>query len=162
MNLQEQISRIKILMENNPSKPFCKTIGDVNKMPGVKIVIGDDNNEMGHTHLLNFDDASKWDWDIPRFYRGKEGYCRTNCEDNFFNNDNTLYMHDLQVYDDFKGKGLSNGLMDYSHNIAKDLGKKYILLITNCDNTIAQNLYKKHGYQLHQTDEMKDFYFKEI
>ena len=162
MNLHEQINRIKILMETNVSNPFYKTIGNVNEPPGIKIIVSNDSEDMGHTFLINFDDAKNWDWDIPRFYNGKEKYCRANCEDDFFNIDNSLYLHDLQVYDDFKGKGYSNGIMDYSNDIAKNLGKKYILLITSCDNTIAQNLYKKHGYLLHQTDNNKDFYFKKV
>ena len=39
---------------------------------------------------------------------------------------------------------------------------EYITLITNRDNTVAQNLYKKHGYQLYQTDGIKDFFFRPL
>ena len=52
--------------------------------------------------------------------------------------------------------------MDECHRIAKDSGVDYITLITNRDNTVAQNLYKKHGYQLYQTDGIKDFFFRPL
>jgi ribosomal protein S18 acetylase RimI-like enzyme len=49
-----------------------------------------------------------------------------------------------------------------SHKLAKDKGFKYVTLITACDNTPAQNLYNKLGYILHQTDGVKDFYYKKL
>ena len=38
-------------------------------------------------------------------------------------------------------------------------GLDYVTLITHRENHPAQNLYKKYGYDLHRTDDTKDFYF---
>ena len=52
--------------------------------------------------------------------------------------------------------------MKKSHDIAKKNGYTFVTLITSRDNKVAQNLYKKLGYKLHQTDGVKDFFYIEL
>lgn len=162
MNLNEEIRRIKVLMLENSDPYTISTSGNINNAPGLHISIHDGDTKMGHTNLINFDDANVYDYDVPRFMSNHNEYCHSECSENFFHNGNNLYMHDLKVFDDFKGKGLSHNLMDECHRIAKESGVDYVTLITGRDNTVAQNLYKKHGYQLYQTDGIKDFFFRPL
>jgi len=120
------------------------------------------DSRIGEFNLLNFKDAPNLDYYIVIFNNGKNGYCKKNCENDFFNGDNSLYLYSLSVDEKYRGLGHGKELMDKCHQIAKELGYNYVLLITNCDNHVAQNMYKSMDYQLHQTDGKKDFYFKEI
>jgi ribosomal protein S18 acetylase RimI-like enzyme len=162
MKLHEELNKIKSLMFENFVPYEIQTDGDINERPGMHISVSRDNNKMGYVNLIDFGKAYHWDSDIPRMYDNSQEYCKSNCDDDFFNEENSLYLHDLRVLDNFKGQGLSHSLLDKCHEIAENLGIKYVLLITNCDNNVAQNLYKKHNYKIHQTDGVKDFYFKEI
>ena len=127
-------------------------LGDINVTPGLHIDIKEGDEKMGHTNLLNFENSIDYDYDIPRLLE----------DDNFFNNDNSVYLHDLKVLEPFRGKGLSNLLMNECQNQAKNMGMDYITLITSCDNDVAQNLYKKHGYEVYISDGVKDFFYKKI
>lgn len=149
------------MLEN--SDPFTiSTSGSVNVMPGIHIAINDGDTKMGHSNLINFDDANIYDFDLPRLLQNTNEYCASNCSENFFNNDNTVYLHDLKVFEPYRGKGLSNRLMDESHNLGKGMGVNYIALITDCTNSVAQNLYRKHGYQVYKTDGVKDLFYKQV
>jgi ribosomal protein S18 acetylase RimI-like enzyme len=145
----------------NVNQPFIyEKRGNLTQTPGMNIkYVNPNQEEIGFCNLLDFDHSYFYDYDIERFYDGKDEYCVDNCEDNFFNGDNSLYLHDLKVHEPFKGNGYSKKLMNKSHEIAKKNGYKYVTLITNSDNVVAQNLYKKLGYLLHQTDGQKDFYY---
>jgi ribosomal protein S18 acetylase RimI-like enzyme len=162
MNLNEEIKRIKGLIYENVNEPFIISRGDINKSPGINFTIKDGETSMGHVNITTFDDAYENDSDVVSFTTNMDKYCNENCDENFFNNRNTAYLHDLKVYDEYRGKGLSNKLLDKCHETGKELGVDYILLITNCDNTVAQNLYRKHGYKVHSTNGSKDYFYKPI
>jgi GNAT superfamily N-acetyltransferase len=162
MNLNEEIKRIKGLMLEN-SNPFTiSTSGSVNIAPGIHISINDGEVKMGHSNLINFDDANVYDYDFPRLLEDVNEYCKSNCSENFFNNNNSVYLHDLKVFEPYRGKGLSNRLMDECHNLGKDMGVDYITLITDCTNSVAQNLYRKHGYEVYKSDGVKDLFYKQL
>jgi len=152
MNLNEEIKRIKSLMLENSDPYTILTQGNVNDVPGIHISIGDGETKMGHSNLLNFNDSSEWDPDILRLL-GDNG---------MFNNDNSIYLYDLEVYEPHRGKGLSNQLMDTCHNLGKDMGIEYITLITGRNNNVAQNLYRKYGYDVFNSNDYKDFFYKRL
>ena len=149
------------MLEN--SDPFTiSTSGSVNIAPGIHISINDGEVKMGHSNLINFDDANVYDYDFPRLLEDVNKYCKSNCSENFFNNDNSVYLHDLKVFEPYRGKGLSNRLMDECYNLGKDMGVDYITLITDCTNSVAQNLYRKHGYEVYKSDGVKDLFYKQL
>ena len=144
--------------------PFIyKKKGDFTKIPGMNIkYFSPKNEEIGFCNLLDFDNSYHYDWYVEKFDKEKDDGCITNCEENFFNGNNCLYLYDLRVHDAFKGNGYSKKLMNKCYEIARNNGYDYLTLITDCDNVVAQNLYKKLGYKLHQSDGEKDFLFLEL
>jgi ribosomal protein S18 acetylase RimI-like enzyme len=52
--------------------------------------------------------------------------------------------------------------MNLAHDVSKQEGFNYCTLITHRENNTAQNLYKNLGYDLHYSDDVKDFYFLEL
>lgn len=70
-----------------------------------------DGDLIGYIHLINMDNAYDLDYDIPRL-KHKDDWCIKNCEEDFFNNNNSTYLYDLFVMDDYRGQGHSNTLMD--------------------------------------------------
>lgn len=162
MNLNEEIKRIKGLMLEN-SDPFnISTSGNVKIAPGIHVSINDGETKMGFINIINFDDANIYDYDLPRLLEDVNEYCQSNCSENFFNNNNSVYLHDLKVFEDYRGKGLSNRLMDECYNLGKEMGVNYITLITDCTNSVAQNLYRKHGYEVYKSDGVKDLFYKPL
>ena len=152
MNLNEEIKRIKSLMLENSDPYTISTQGNVNDVPGIHISIGDGETKMGHINILNFNDSSEWDPDILRLL-GDNG---------MFNNDNSIYLYDLEVYEPYRGNGLSNQLMDTCYNWCKDMGVEYITFIADRNNYIAQNLYRKLGYDVFNSNEYKDFFYQRL
>jgi len=159
--LNEEIKRIKSLFYENFNKNQFDLKGDVLNSEGLFVSLNGDEN-IGNTGLINFDDSFELDYDVKRFYNNKDKYCKTGCDENYFNKDNSLYLHSLNVNQNQRGKGFGKDLVNKCHQIAKELGYEYVLLITSCDNNVAQNLYKNLVYELHQTDGNKDFYFVKI
>ncbi len=159
MNINEEILRIKRLMEANDQN-IITFFGDLkNSSLGCMIEIKDnENNLMGYTNLVSMSNAYELDSDIYRLNE-KDEWCKKNCKKNYFNNDNTSYMYDLYVLDNYRGQGHASRLLDIVHDLAKKNGLDYVTLITNKDNHAAQNLYKKYGYEIHRSDDYKDFYF---
>jgi GNAT superfamily N-acetyltransferase len=159
--LKEEIERIKSLFYENFNKKKFNLNGDILDKNGLTIKL-ENESSIGNVCLINFQDAFDIDYDVIRFYDSKEKYCKIGCEENFFNKDNSVYLHSLFINFNYRGEGFGKEIVKKCHEIAKDLGYKYVLLITNIDNAVAQNLYRGLGYQIHQTDGNKDFYFIEI
>lgn len=159
--LNEEIQRIKSLFYENFNKNDYIFDGDVMDKNGLNINL-DKDPSIGNVSLINLDDAFDLDYDVKRFYDSKEKYCKKGCDKNFFNGDNSLYLYSLIVNHSQRGKGYGKSLVEKCHQIAKEKGYKYCLLITDRSNDVAQNLYNKLGYQIHQTDGKKDFYFIEL
>jgi ribosomal protein S18 acetylase RimI-like enzyme len=158
-------SESKSINENKKAnKPFIyRKQGKHDNLPGLNIKYLTPKEEItGYVNLLDYENSKLIDPDIPRFEKNSDKFCKCNCKKDHFNSKNTLYLYDLRVFDEHQGNGYSKKLMNKCHQISKDNGYKYVSLITDCDNTPAQNLYKKLGYKLYQTDGKKDFYFKEL
>ena len=159
--LNEEIRRIRVLFYENFNKKSFETKGDVKSPSGLEIKLVNDG-ELGTVGLINFKDAWDIDYDIERFYNDKNNYCQLNCEDDFFNENNSVYLHSLNVNRNHRGLGYGKEIMDKCSEVSKDMGYDYILLITSCDNHVAQNMYRGLGYQIHQTDGKKDFFYKKL
>jgi [ribosomal protein S18]-alanine N-acetyltransferase len=57
---------------------------------------------------------------------------------------------------DFQGKGYGKEMMDYAEELAKEMGKKKIRLVTNVKNTQAIGFYKAIGYSI--VKEVENYY----
>jgi len=57
-----------------------------------------------------------------------------------------LYIHDIIVNADLRGKGLGKAMMDRLEEISKERGYCKITLEVREDNTLAQSLYRSLGY----------------
>jgi len=162
MKLNEEIKRIKGLMLEN-SNPFTiSTTGSINITPGLHISINNGEVKMGHINMIDFDNGKHYDYYLPRLLYNVNEYCKSNCTENLFNNNNSIYLHDLEIFKPYRGKGLSNRLMDECHKLGKNMGVDYIILITECNNYVAQNLYKKYGYEIYSSDGIEDLFYKKI
>ena len=161
MRLNEETQRIKTLMyKENQNKIL--TEGSINNFIGKTIkLLSSAEEEIGSVNIISMGHVYKLDDDINRLY-SEPKWCVKNCESNFFNNNNSTYLYNLYIKENFRGYGFGNQLMDYSKNIIIDNGYTYNTLIADSVNTVAKNLYKKLGYNLHFTNHKKDFYFVEL
>lgn len=159
--LNEEILRIRSLFYENFNKKTFETEGNIKNPTGLKLKLINDN-ELGSTELINLKDAFNIDYDIVRFNMNKNDYCKSNCNDGHFNGENSVYLHSLIVNYNHRGLGYGKEIMKKCDEISKSMGYDYILLITNCDNAIAQNMYRGLGYEIHQTDGNKDFFYKKL
>ena len=78
------------------------------------------------------------------------------------NYDNSLFLHSLDVNDQFRQQGYGTQIMNQCHNQAKNNGYEYITLIMDKGNEPAENLYNKLGYQKLNSDDEVDFYFVKL
>lgn len=60
--------------------------------------------------------------------------------------DEVLTVHTLCVSPFFTKQGKGKEILDFAHELGKNLGCKYIRLDTHQDNTPAFNLYIKYGF----------------
>jgi len=158
MKLNEQVKRIKNLMYEQVQNDIS-FFGEINDQFGKRIELRTpDGDLIGYIHLISMSNGHDLDYDIPRLNH-KDEWCVKNCDKDFFNDNNSSYLYDLFVMDNYRGQGHSKTLLDTAHKTAKDCGLDYVTLITQRENHPAQNLYKKYGYDLHRTDDTKDFYF---
>ena len=58
-----------------------------------------------------------------------------------------LYIHDIVVNNNFRGKGLGKALMQRLEEVSKERGYCKITLEVRDDNRIAQNLYRSQGFE---------------
>lgn len=70
----------------------------------------------------------------------------------------TWILNDLFIKKEARRKGYGEKLLQQVIQFAKDKGTKGILLETNEDNFVAQNLYEKSGFKR----EMNRFYFRNV
>lgn len=153
MNKYYEILRIKELLYENINNIKIYVSGNINISPGVHISLKDNNSEIGYSNLLNFYDSHDLDFDLPEMLKLNMGE---------FNNKNCVYLFDLKVLENYRGKGLSKILMEKCHELSQDIGVDYVILITNCNNQVAQNLYKNLGYNLHVSDGKNDLLYKKL
>ena len=161
MNLNEQISRIRKLIYEQPQDEFVYH-NDFNDKSGKLIKLNSPESEqIGYMSLINNDQAKELDSDINRLYSNQD-WCKKNCEENYFNKDNTLFAHSLWVEPKFRRQGNAEKLMSHCIDMAKNNGFKYITFITNKDNTPARGLYDKLGFDTHVSDDSQIFYFRPL
>lgn len=158
MNLKEQILRIKKLMTEQTESEISEQF-DFGDIRGKYIqVVNPNSDRAGYVRLINMDKAKELDPDIKTVYSNKD-WCVKNCEDNFFNNDNSLFVHSLFVEPKERKMGYAKKLMNQCSNQGRENGYKYITLLTNTDNIPAQKLYDGLGYDVHCKNDDLIFYF---
>lgn len=163
MKRLSQISILKNLVLESINQPKIIFEGDLNVSPGLKICLYDkDKNMIGSTNVLDYDSAISLDPDITRFNDKKTEYCKEMCDDNLFNGKNTVYLHSLFIDENHRNKGYADILKNECHDIAKNRGFDYATSIVRIDNEASQGLNKKHGYKVHQTNGLKDFFYKNL
>lgn len=142
-------------ISENGSAFVIKTDGDIKTLPGIRLSLINNEKEVGAAGLLNLTDSNSNDFDpdLVKFLANDSGP---------FTNDNTYYLHSMEIDPSHRGQGLSKELLQKCHQIAKASGISHILLITNCDNTVAQNLYAKFGYRPCDSTGIKDLLVKSL
>ncbi|MCM1988886.1 GNAT family N-acetyltransferase [Oceanirhabdus seepicola] len=69
-----------------------------------------------------------------------------------------MYLHSIDVFQEFKKKGIGMALIEELKNVAASNGCSEIFLITNNSNTAAMRLYEKSGgIRENNDDVMFDF-----
>lgn len=134
---------------------LIKTEGTIDTVPGIKVLISKNESIVGSVSLLNLNDSNKneFDSDLVDFLNDEPGP---------FTNNDTYYLHSMAVAESHRGQGLSKHLLTKCHEIANTNGIKHIILITNCDNTVAQNLYSQFGYAPCNSTGLKDLLVKNL
>jgi ribosomal protein S18 acetylase RimI-like enzyme len=156
MNLNEQIYRIKNLMYEQDQVQLV-TNGDLNDSSGQIISLETkDNDLIGKTFLTRLENATNVD---PAFIKM---FDESKFQTIPLNYDNSLFLHSLDVNDQFKKQGYGAQIMKQSHDIASNNGYKYVTLIMDKGNKPAENLYNKLGYKKLNSDENVEFYFVEL
>ena len=61
---------------------------------------------------------------------------------------NIIYIDDLCTLESYRGKGLASQLLKHVETIARSSNKDAVVLDTDFNNTTAQKLYLKNGFQL--------------
>ena len=69
--------------------------------------------------------------------------------------DNKFELAKMTVQEDFRGKGISNMLMDECLKFANQNNAREIFLISNDSLIIARNLYDKYGFEEVKLDSQK-------
>jgi ribosomal protein S18 acetylase RimI-like enzyme len=162
MSLINELDKIKRLIYENYTPNNFDLSGDINSLDGLNIKLNNGENYIGHSNLVDFGHAWDLDWDILLLYDDYEDLCKSNFDQDFFNKKNSAFLFDLKVFDDYRGKGYGENLLQKCHEIAKDNGFSYCLLITDMDNHIAKNLYTKNNYKVHLQNDKKVFFYKEL
>ena len=62
--------------------------------------------------------------------------------------ENSLLLDTLCVEEEFRGKGIGGGLISLTENKAKENSHDALSLIVFADNTAAQRLYKRYGFEI--------------
>ena len=156
MNLNEQIYRIKNLMYEQPQVQMV-TNGNLNDPSGQIISLEtEENTPIGNVVLTKLENAPNID---PAFI---DMFDESKFQTIPLNYDNSLFLHSLDVNDQFRQQGYGTQIMNQCHNQAKNNGYEYITLIMDKGNEPAENLYNKLGYQKLNSDEEVDFYFVEL
>ncbi len=162
MILINEISRIKSLLYENHVLETFELSGDVNDPYGIKIILKKGDDYLGHVHFVNFDLGWHFEEEIRKMYENYDNICKSGLEKNFFNNKNSVYLFDLEVKENHRGKGYGSLLFEKSNDLCKKINSPFIVLITDQKNHIARNLYEKNNYKVHLADNKKIFYYKEM
>jgi len=75
------------------------------------------------------------------------------------NKDNNIYLYDLYINPKFRNMGYATNLIDKCKEITLENDCNYLTLITRSDNEPAKKLYKKYGFNVEYSDDIKEFYY---
>lgn len=153
MKLIQEIYRVRSLIFENEKNLEIKIDGDLEKETGMYMFLSTNNTKIGHTNLSNFDTAKKYSKYLKELY---------DLSDNTFNNQNTIFLYDTFIDEKYRGKGLGELLKLESHNITKNIGKTFTIGIVDCNNIKSQNLHKKLGYNIYNTNGISDLFYKKL
>jgi len=131
--------------------------GDLGEYFGKNIeLMSPDNNSIGFIHISKMGDAENLDPDFNSLY--DESKFQTIP----LNYDNCLFMHSLEVDENYRKQGYGSELLDLAHQFAKDNGYNFLSFISDNDNEIANNIYQKRGYKSLNSNDNSSFYFVEL
>ena len=160
MRLNEEINRIKGIMYENENHTEFEIIGDIGISPGLRVNIIK-NGVIGCAYMLNMNDSYELDEDSILFYDNSQ-FCKINCDKNFFNNDNSVYLHSLEVLPEYRGNGYGMMLMKKLLELVKNMGYKYATYISDKNNTQAEKIYNNLGRKIYHTDDKSNFSFFQL
>ena len=63
-----------------------------------------------------------------------------------------VWLEDVVVDESMRGQGLGEAIVQYAIRYARDLGTKKLHLTSNPDRVAANNLYRKAGFKLRNTN----------
>jgi len=86
----------------------------------------------------------------------------SNKDKNFFNNDNSVYLHSLEVLPEYRGNGYGMMLMKKLLELVKNMGYKYATYISDKNNTQAEKIYNNLGRKIYHTDDKSNFSFFQL
>lgn len=156
MNLNEQIHRIKNLIYEQPQVKIIYS-GDLNQYSGKKIqLMSPEDNCIGFIRISKMSDAENIDPDFINLY--DESKFQTIP----LNYNNCLFMHTLEVDNTQRNRGYGSQLLDLAHKFAKDKGYNFLSFISDNDNEIANNIYKKRNYKLLNSNNICGLHFVEL
>jgi len=156
MNLNEQIHRIKnLIYEQTQVQILYKD--DLNGYLGKNIeLMSFDDNPIGFIRISKMNNARNIDPDFDNLY--DESKFQTIP----LNYDNCLFMHTLEVDKSHRNKGYGSQLLNLAHEFAKNNGYNFLSFISDNNNEIANNIYKKRNYKLLNYNDNCGLYFVEL
>lgn len=163
MNLYENILRInQLINENSTIENFIQK-GELNVVPGINITLVKEKDELiGETNLIDMDNAYLNDYYLNNFLKNDSNNMNESNGDIVINNSNTLYVHDVNVDESFRGMGYGKKVMTKCHEVAKKMGYDNTCLIVQKENTPAVSLYEGLGYLTIKEDDLRKFMLKKL
>ncbi len=162
MSLKEEILRIKKIIHENESNINFEIQGDLDKLYGLEVLLKNKYDNIGHTNLVNYRNGILLDNSINVLNKNFEKNCKSGLNKYFFLDNDSIYLYDLFVNEDFRGMGYGKLILKKCEEVIQESGRPFCLLITDTNNYIARNLYEKNGYRKHLENDEKIFYYKEI
>lgn len=148
-----------MLLKHNIDYSFIFT-GNVKIWPGLKIEILDKKNQFifGYIFLVDIDLAYDYEINIKKILDTIEN----NNEYNFICENETSFLHDLEINQKYRNNNFAQILRQKSEVISKSLDYKFITSITNKNNLISQHINKKLNYEIFKSNENFDFFIKKF
>lgn len=133
---------------------YLNESGNVSSEPGTVVKINSNGAWAGSCSLLEFNQANSLDFDVDLYNFIGENI-------SIFS-EPTQYIHSMVVEKPHRGNGFSKILLKRIQEIAESAGAKYLTLITDCDNVVAQNLYRGFGFEVFISDGKKALFYKDL
>jgi hypothetical protein len=134
--------------------------GNLGSLEGLKISMIVENCEVGFAYLVNFRKSFDIDYNIVKLYDDYEKTCFTSYDIDFFNSDNSLFLHSFNIFENNRFKGFGKSLLNKSIEISIVNNYEFLLLLSDNNNLIANLLYKKNNFKTHLKNKEKILYYK--